>query len=127
MAALNAQTPITALKFSTRVVNALLHADIKTAGDLAAARDCDLWRLVNFGRTSLAEVRSVVPYGCNFLEVTFGDDAIIPDKEMRRLRVAALTCAAQSLPSDLRSVNELTYRAERLLDWLIGETTGGKR
>jgi DNA-directed RNA polymerase alpha subunit len=54
-------TPVEVLPLRRVTTNALRAGGVVTLGDLRAMRDRELLRLRQFGRGSLAEVRSLVP------------------------------------------------------------------
>jgi len=54
-------TPVDDLPLRQRTINALRAARVLTLGELRAMRDRDLMALRQFGRGTLADVRSLVP------------------------------------------------------------------
>lgn len=54
--------PLSDYEFSTRVMNCLKLACLSTAGEVANRTDAQLTRMPHFGRLSLIEVRSMIPY-----------------------------------------------------------------
>jgi hypothetical protein len=59
---LTPETPLDCVELDARTFNVLSANGFKTVGDLQVIQDAQLLRLIGFGRLSLADLRSQVPY-----------------------------------------------------------------
>ena len=59
-AALPSDVPLDRIRMSVRLTNVLLNEGLYTVGEVRALRASDLLRVPNFGRVSLAELRTIV-------------------------------------------------------------------